>query len=161
MAVTRHERPSSGDDWPFRGFPRLLGSQFEDWPALNGLGYPDLNVLEGSDEDDRMKIEEYRENGALVIKAEMPGVDPENDIEITLSNGNMDIRVERREEHESTDENGFYRSEFSYGEFTRRVSLPAGVTSQDVTANYRDGILEVRVPVRNEAVSEKVPVTRS
>lgn len=108
-----------------------------------------------------MKIEEYRENGALVIKAEMPGVDPENDIEITLSNGNMDIRVERREEHESTDENGFYRSEFSYGEFTRRVSLPAGVTSQDVTANYRDGILEVRVPVRNEAVSEKVPVTRS
>ncbi|HTO01252.1 MAG TPA: Hsp20/alpha crystallin family protein [Microthrixaceae bacterium] len=160
MAITHHERTPPGNDWPFRDFPRILGSQFEDWPALNGLGYPDLNVLDDVADVERMRLEEYRENGSLVIKAEIPGVDPDRDIDITLSDGSLDIHYERCEQHESTDENGYYRSEFSYGEFTRRVSLPGGVASQDVTASYKDGILEIRVPVRSEVASDRIPITR-
>ncbi|MGB3411804.1 MAG: Hsp20/alpha crystallin family protein [Microthrixaceae bacterium] len=160
MAITRHESPTVVNDWPFRGFPRLLGSQFENWPALNGLGYPDLNVLDETVEGDRMNIEEFREDDMLVVKAEMPGVDPDQDVEITVSNGNLDIRVERREQHESTDDQGTYRSEFKYGQFTRRIPLPGGATSQDSTAKYKDGILEIRIPVHAEEGNDKVPITR-
>lgn len=160
MAAMRHEHPALKNDWSLRGFPRLMGSQFENWPALTGLGYPDLNVLDDIDDVEGMRIEEYRDDNFLVIKAEVPGVDPDNDIEIMLLNGNLDIHVERREEHETTDENGYYRSEFSYGEFGRRVAVPVGTTSQDVQASYRDGILEIRVPVQGEKVSERVPVAR-
>jgi HSP20 family protein len=78
-----------------------------------------------------------------VIRAELPGLDPENDIEVTVDGRMLTIRAERH--HEDT---GPYRSEFRYGSLARAVRLPARVDAADVTARYDKGVLEVSVPVR-------------
>ena len=82
----------------------------------------------------------------FVIKAELPGINPEKDVEITVSGGALHIRAERQEE---TGEQGkeFHRLEFRYGSFARTIPLPDGVEGSDIKASYKDGILEVRVPM--------------
>jgi HSP20 family protein len=68
-------------------------------------------------------------------------------------------RSPRGEEHE---EEGRYRSEFRYGSLVRRLPLPAGASEDDVTATYRDGILEIRVPIAAAAETvARVPITRT
>ncbi len=144
MPEERYERPTLTNEWPF---PMLVGSQLEDWPSLTGLGYPDLSVLDETAGTPEMRVEEFRDGAGLVVRADVPGVDPDTDVQITLSNGNLDLHVVRREEQESTGEDGTYSSTFSYGELFRRIPVPGGVTSQDVTASYEDGLLEIRVPI--------------
>ena len=78
-----------------------------------------------------------------MIRAELPGLDPETDIEVTVDSRNLTIRAERRQQ-----DNGSYRSEFRYGSLARAVRLPAKVDAADVTARYDKGVLEVSVPVR-------------
>jgi HSP20 family protein len=108
-----------------------------------------------------MRIEEFREGDTLVVKAEMPGMDPEKDIQIDVSDQTLRIRAERREESK-TEEKGSYRSEFRYGSFSRQVPLPAGASEDDVKATYKDGILEVRVPVdQAKAEARTIPIQRS
>ena len=69
-------------------------------------------------------------------------------------------RAERRQESK-TEEKGGYRSEFHYGNFVRTLPLPVGASDKDVKATYKDGILEVRIPVdRKEAEAKKVPIER-
>jgi HSP20 family protein len=93
-----------------------------------------------------VRVEEFMDAGTYVVRAEMPGINPERDVEITVANGMMTIRAERREETKEKVDGGF-RSEFRYGSFSRTVGLPAGAKEDAVTATYADGILEVRVPV--------------
>jgi HSP20 family molecular chaperone IbpA len=89
------------------------------------------------------RLEEAIRDNRYVIRAELPGLDPENDIEVTVDNRILTIRAERRQE-----DNGSYRSEFRYGSFARAVRLPAKVDAADVTARYDKGVLEVSIPVR-------------
>ena len=89
----------------------------------------------------------------LLIRAELPGLDPEKDIEVTVEGRTLTIHAERRQE-----DSGPYRSEFRYGSLTRLVRLPAKVDPKDVTARYERGVLEVSVPVR-EAKPEGTRVT--
>lgn len=96
---------------------------------------------------DAMHLEEFRENGSLVVRVELPGIDPERDVEITVAGDTLCIRAERRERHEATGDGDFYRSEFRYGQFTRTLALPRGVGADEVAADYTDGILEVRLPL--------------
>ena len=108
---------------------------------------------------DLLRVEEYAEDGSLVVRAEMPGIDPDKDVEISMHDGILHIRAERRDvsEHKTKAE---YRSEFHYGMFERTLPLPAGVTVGDVTATYKDGILEVRMPKAKDNQTATVPVTR-
>jgi HSP20 family protein len=107
-----------------------------------------------------IRVEEHVENGVLTIRAEVPGIDPEKDAEITIGDGVLRFRVERRQE-ETSEGRGRYRSEFRYGSFSRSVPLPADTNPESVTASYRDGILEVRVPVpEGEPERVTVPVTK-
>lgn len=107
-----------------------------------------------------MKIEELDEDGSHVVRAEMPGIDPDRDVDIQVDHGVLTIRAERREE-KKTEEAGGYRSEFHYGSFTRSVRLPAGATEVDVKATYHDGILEIRFPIDAQAAAaRKIPVAR-
>jgi predicted unusual protein kinase regulating ubiquinone biosynthesis (AarF/ABC1/UbiB family)/HSP20 family molecular chaperone IbpA len=89
------------------------------------------------------RLEEAIRDNRYVIRAELPGLDPENDIEVTVDSRNLTIRAERRQQ-----DNGSYRSEFRYGSLARAVRLPAKVDAADVTARYDKGVLEVSVPVR-------------
>jgi len=109
-----------------------------------------------------MKIEEVHEDDSLVIRAELPGVDPDKDVDISVSDGVLHIEGRREESKEDKDA-GSYRSEFHYGTFTRDLRLPKGVEGKQVKASYRDGILEVRIPwpAEKAAAPERVSITRS
>jgi len=88
------------------------------------------------------RLEEALRDDRYVIRAEVPGLDPENDIEVAVDGRVLTIRAERRQQ-----DNGPYRSEFRYGSLARTVRLPARVDAEDVTARYDKGVLEVSVPV--------------
>lgn len=127
-----------------------------------GVEFPEpfRRFLEG-DLDSWLRVEEYREGGNLVVKAEVPGIDPDKDVDITLAGNQLEISVRHEEKAEHRGKDG-YRSEFRYGTFARTVSLPAPVNQEDVSASYTDGILEVRIPVPEEpaAGARKIPVSR-
>lgn len=126
-----------------------------DWPSL--LSWPDsiLNL-----NDKTIRLEEFNEGSSHVVRAEMPGIDPDKDVEISVDHGTLTVRAERRQETKSEDK-GRYRSEFSYGAFSRSIRLPAGTSEDDVKATYHDGILEIRIPIDSDRVAtRKVPVTR-
>ena len=93
-----------------------------------------------------IRVEEFSREGRLVVRAELPGIDPDKDVEILIQDGRLRIQAERREEQRTQTGQG-YRSEFRYGSFTRTLQLPAGVQEGDITASYRDGILEITAPL--------------
>ncbi|SBW23630.1 Hsp20/alpha crystallin family protein [Protofrankia symbiont of Coriaria ruscifolia] len=98
--------------------------------------------------EDAVPVEEYTEDGAYVLRAEIPGIDPDRDVEVTVSEGELSVHAERREEKKEKAA-GRYRTEFHYGAFTRSVALPPGAKEDEVAATYQNGILEVRVPVES------------
>jgi HSP20 family protein len=87
------------------------------------------------------RLEEAVRDNLYVIRADLPGLDPERDIDVTVEGWTLTIHAERRQE-----DNGPYHSEFRYGSFTRLVRLPVKVDAGDVTARYERGVLEVSVP---------------
>ena len=109
-----------------------------------------------------LRVEEVHEDGALVIRAEAPGLDPDKDIEVTVTDDVLHI-VATRQERSEDEGAGTSRSEFRYGEFSRVIHLPPGVTTEAVSAAYKDGILEVRIPwaTPQQAAPTTVPVTRA
>jgi HSP20 family protein len=105
-----------------------------------------------------MRLEEYIDGETCVIRAELPGVDPEKDVEITVAEGMLHLRAHREERTEQEQPSG-YRSEFRYGSYERSIRLPEGATEAEVKATYKDGILEVRVPIAKvQAATTKVPI---
>ncbi|WP_083502631.1 Hsp20/alpha crystallin family protein [Sphaerimonospora mesophila] len=76
-----------------------------------------------------IRFEDYVQGGRYVLRAELPGIDPEKDVESTLSGGILTVRAERREEQREQ-----HRTEFRYGSFTRSISLPEGADENDVKA---------------------------
>jgi HSP20 family molecular chaperone IbpA len=103
-----------------------------------------------------LRIEDRLEDERYVVRAEIPGIDPDKDVQVTVSDGVLSISAERREQ---LSEKG--RSEFHYGSFVRRVTLPPGASEEEVAARYDDGILEVTVPISEAKVQERtVPVAR-
>jgi len=130
------------------------------WPWRSHLTWP-ARWSDLFDEDSFLRVEEVREDDTLVIRAELPGVDPDKDVELLVENGVLSIRAERREETEEKKRHR-RRSEFRYGSFSRTLSLPPGATEEDVKATYENGILEIRIPVNGaKADARKVPITRS
>ena len=104
-----------------------------------------------------MRMEDYVKDGTYVLRAELPGVDPEKDIEVMVSKGVLMISAHRQEETE-----GKHRSEFRYGAFTRSVTLPEGADEDHIRASYDSGILEVVVTLKDqgaEKAQKRIPVT--
>ena len=131
-----------------------------DWFDMPELGRWFEGLRPWFRDEGRMRIEQELTDDSLVIRAEMPGIDPDKDVEITIEDGLLRMRAERR--FESTkEETGRTRSEFSYGSFERVLRVPKDVEVEDVMASYKDGILEVRVPFKapSEPAARKVPVT--
>lgn len=137
-------------------FDALLRSPLEFMDSLD-------RMFESTAGTSPIRVEEFVDGKTLVVRAEMPGVDPDKDVEITIVDGTLRIHAERQEKEEHKDKNR-YRSEFRYGSFTRNVALPEGVKEEDIKASYKDGVLEVRTPLP-EAVTagtekKKLPITR-
>jgi HSP20 family protein len=103
-------------------------------------------------------VDVFSRNGDLVVRAELPGIDPAKDVDITVEDGVLMIRGERRHE-EKAEEESYYRFESSYGSFQRSVPLPRDVKTDDIAASYENGILEVVVPkAGGSSVAKKIPV---
>lgn len=96
------------------------------------------------------------EKDQIRIKADLPGLKRE-DIEVSADNGILTIKGEKKEEKEIK-EKDYVRSERYYGAFHRSFSLPSGVDSQKVNASYKDGVLEVTLPKKEEAKPKQVKV---
>jgi HSP20 family protein len=124
------------------------------WPTWFDRPFGELPVWKDLVEDNLLKIEEFEADGKMVFRAEMPGLDPDKDVEITVADGRMHVRAERRSETMTDDKKG-YRSEFRYGMFERTLRLPPGATENDITATYNDGILEVIVPIDTTEMQAK------
>jgi HSP20 family protein len=138
LAVQRQSRPLLPElSELFNGFPTFAG-----FPAIAGLRpFFDNHLL---------RLEDETREGLYQVRAELPGVDPIEDIEVTVRDGQLTIKAERSQ---TSDSDG--RSEFSYGSFQRTVSLPVGADEDDINATYDRGILTVSVPLSEEASSEK------
>lgn len=100
-----------------------------------------------------IKVEQFQDGSTLVVRAEVPGIDPDRDVDVSVSDGMLHIRAEREEKSEHKSKAG-YRSEFRYGSFSRSIALPAGAREEDITATYKDGVLEVRAPAPEPAAAE-------
>ena len=103
-----------------------------------------------------VRVESFTDDGRGIIRAELPGVDPSRDIELTVQDDYLTIHGERREEKHDTE-----HSEFHYGSFSRSVRLPRGTDPSQVSATYKDGILEVSFPTTSASAEAKsIPVKR-
>jgi HSP20 family protein len=96
----------------------------------------------------------FTRNGDMVVRAELPGIDPEKDVHITLVEGELVVRGERKRTEEIKEEN-YYRAEASYGAFERRVPVRPEITDKDIHAAYDKGVLEV--VIRGAGTAEFAP----
>ena len=134
--------------------PAIFRSMFPDltnWLESPWTGPPPFTATQ------TFRVEEVAQENRYVIRAELPGLDPDEDIEVTVDGRNLTIQAERRQE-----DSGPSRSEFRYGSVTRMVRLPAKVDAKDVTARYERGVLEVSVPVRDvKPEGTRVPIEQA
>ena len=86
------------------------------------------------------------EGEELHVRLELPGIDPDADVEIEVENGVLHVSGERKSE-QKTENGGFIRREMQYGRFDRRVSLPDGIDAGNVRASYDAGILDIAIPL--------------
>lgn len=99
------------------------------------------------------KIDVKAQGDDIVVRAELPGIDPEA-VDVEVTDGVLTIKGERKAEEEREDE-GWLIRESSYGSFERSMVLPEGVKEEDIRADYSDGILELHVPKALEAARPK------
>ncbi|MDH6194004.1 HSP20 family protein [Mycobacterium frederiksbergense] len=114
------------------------------WPDISDLfaGLPSWAGMRPVLGSHVIRVEDELKGDSYELRAEVPGVDPEKDVDIIVRDGVLTIKAERSEKREA---NG--HSEFSYGSFIRSVSLPAGADEDAIKASYDKGILTVSVPV--------------
>lgn len=129
---------------PFEDFAELhtrLDRLFEDLVAggKRGEWTPAIDVI--------------RDKDKLAVRVDMPGIKPE-DIKVELENDVLTISGEHEESKEEKEEQ-FVRRERRYGSFMRSIALPAGVDADSLTATVKDGVLEVTVPLPQEAKQRK------
>ncbi len=90
------------------------------------------------------QVEVFERDGKLTIRADLPGLS-KDDIDVNITNDTVVIRGERQQEREENEE-GYYRSERSYGSFYRAIPLPSGINVEQAKATFHDGVLEITMP---------------
>ncbi len=104
-------------------------------------------------------VDVYETDQNVVFKAELPGVDPK-DVEARVEDGTLYLKGERKVENEEKEEN-YYRMERSHGSFARTFALPASVDSEKVSAEFKDGVLTMTLPKREEAKPKTIKINVS
>jgi HSP20 family protein len=92
-----------------------------------------------------IKVEDYTEDGYYVVRAEIAGINPQKELEISAGAGYLTIHAHRTDTTEDK-----HRTEFRYGSFSRTIELPPGADTDDVTAAYADGILTIKISMKEE-----------
>jgi len=146
MAITRFD--------PFRDMAVLqdrMNRLFND--SFQGRGHQDDLMNRGTWTP---AVDIYEVEGALVLKAELPDLRRE-DIDVNVENNTLTIRGERKLGSEVKQES-FHRIERAYGTFVRQFTLPPTVDAVKIAAEYKNGVLTVTLPVREEAKPRSVKV---
>lgn len=129
-----------------REMDRLFGSFFGATPAsmavTEGVWSPAVDIHETKD--------------AFLVKAELPGMKQE-EIQITIVDSTLTLKGERKRENEVREE-GYTRIERAYGTFQRALVLPSSVDAAKVRAKYKDGVLEIELPKKEEAKPKEIKV---
>jgi len=102
-------------------------------------------------------VDIYEDEHSIQLKLEVPGID-EKDLGVKVENNVLTISGERKFEKEEKEEN-FRRVERRYGSFTRSFTLPSTVSTDDVQANYENGVLKIRLAKRAEAKPKQIKVS--
>jgi len=95
-------------------------------------------------------------NNEVLVKVDIPGID-EKDLSVKLSGDNLTIKGERKEEKEEKEKH-FHRIERSYGNFQRVIALPVSIAETKISAEYKNGVLEIHLPKKAEAKPKEIPV---
>ncbi len=101
-------------------------------------------------------VDIYENSDSVVVKAELPGVEKDQ-ISVEVKDGILSLRGERKFEKEVKEES-YHRIERAYGTFQRSFSLPVSVDQENVTAQFRDGVLEVKLPKKEQAKPKQIKV---
>lgn len=121
------------------------------------IDWIDTRVPIAARPDSFIPVEEFVDEGTYVVRADLPGIDPEKDVSVTIADDILTIEGERHEEKHDK-----HRSEVHYGSFTRRLRLPAGCSADEVAAAYADGVLKVTVPLTEpSAEPTRIPIARA
>jgi len=120
------------------------GASEEDW-ALGGAWAPAVDI--------------YEQGDSIVLKAELPGIDPK-DVDIRVENNVLSLRGERKFESDVKRES-CHRVERAYGAFSRSFTLPSVVDTGKIKAEYKDGVLQVTLPQKEEAKPKQISVAVS
>jgi len=149
MAIVRFE--------PFRD----LATQREYVRLLKEAFSPMSGETEVSTRSWAPPVDIYETEDAIVLKAELPGIDPK-DVEVRVEDNTLYLKGERNYEKEINEQN-YHRIERSYGSFARSFSLPNSINAEKVKAEYKDGLLTLTMPKREEAKPKtiKIDVTKS
>jgi HSP20 family protein len=116
----------------------------------------------GSDEDSALggqwapSVDIFEHEGNLVLRAELPGIEPK-DVDVRVENNVLTLRGERKFESEVKREK-YHRVERAYGTFSRSFTLPNVVDTEKIKAEYKDGVLQVTLPQREEAKPKQIQV---
>lgn len=104
-------------------------------------------------------VDIFETENSIVLKAELPGIDPK-DVEVRVEDNTLYLKGERKFEKETKDEN-YHRVERSYGSFARSFSLPNSIDADKVAAEYKDGVLNLTLPKREEAKPKTIRINVS
>jgi HSP20 family protein len=143
---------------PKRGGAGLLDEMRRDFDSIIGRYFG--GEMFGEEEAKRFawtpRVDVCETDKALVVKADLPGVAPE-DLEVTLSNGLLTLRGERREESKEEKET-FRRSERFVGRFSRVIPLPEGYDAERIAAQASKGVVTVTIPLKSGAQPRKIAI---
>ena len=145
MSITRYD--------PFRDLRNLqeevnrlftgnVGRSFDDEGIARGSWSPSVDIYENKDH--------------IILEAELPGMNRE-DFDLSVENNVITLRGERRFEKKDETDN-YHRVERAYGSFTRSFTLPNTVTAEGATADYRNGVLRVTLPKREETKARRIEI---
>jgi HSP20 family protein len=125
---------------------------------LTGLAFPDLAELSWFPfVEPAIRIEEYQKDDRYIVRAELPGIDPAKDVEVTAQDGHLRLVVSRQEESKDPG-----RSEFRYGTFHRTVALPPGAIEDTILATYAEGILQITMKIGEpKPIGKHIPIAIS
>jgi HSP20 family protein len=150
-------RRAETEPWHFSDLERMFEDWYEDFTSrpFPRLGRPRFARLR-SMAFEPPTLDVYEQKDDLIVKAEIPGL-TKDEIDISLEGNTLTIKGEKKKEEEVKEED-YYRSERTYGAFSRTIELPVAVQTDRVNASFKDGVLEIRLPKTEEAKKNVVKV---
>ncbi|MGE5839060.1 MAG: Hsp20/alpha crystallin family protein [Deltaproteobacteria bacterium] len=157
LPYKKEHLPVKGEDIePFSLLRREIDRLFEDF--TRGFVLEPFRRIEERLRQYTPVVDVSESEKEITVNVELPGMD-EKDVEVSLTDGHLMIRGEKKEEKEEK-KKGYYRTERSFGEFNRVIPVPTGVDTNKVSAVFKKGLLSITMPKTEEAQTtvKKIPI---